>query len=163
MTYPQTAGFQSHSATSRDAAENLTTQHSMEGKILAFMEAYQSGWTGDELQEMLIKDFPTVQTGTIAARLRGLELKKLIVKTSEVRKTRNNRDAYVWKHPKHVKPHEALAPQSETSINNEAVRELAQLFYDALKLKPDGGAVINLAPLDLVVVETLAARAALKK
>lgn len=111
MTYPETAGFQKHSKTSRMAADELTSQHSMEDDIFRYLEFYPSGFTADELQEALTDKHPGVQAGTIAARLRGLELKGRIKKTKETRLTRNRRQAQVWKHPKHVKAEDLIAAQ----------------------------------------------------
>lgn len=97
MTYPDTPGFQAHSDTSREAAARLQSAESMEKDIFAVLDAYDSGWTGDELAEYLdTRGHAGVQTGTIAARLRGLELKGMAVKTKETRPTRSNRQAHVW-------------------------------------------------------------------
>jgi len=97
MTYPETPGFQAHSDTSRAAAERLQSAESMERDIFDVLDAYDSGWTGDELAEYLeTRGHAGVQTGTVAARLRGLELKGLAVKTKETRLTRSNRKAHVW-------------------------------------------------------------------
>ena len=114
MTYPNTPGFQQHSETSRAAADSLTTQHSMEADILRFLEHYPSGFTADELQEAFEgKLHPGVQAGTIAARLRGLELKEQILKTKETRRTRSNRQAQVWKHPRHCTPSEIAGAEPD--------------------------------------------------
>ena len=64
MTYPDTPGFQKHSATSRAAAEELTSQHSMEDDIYRYLEHYASGFTADELHEALLDKHPGVQAGT---------------------------------------------------------------------------------------------------
>ena len=111
MSYPETAGYQKHSATSSMAADELTSQHSMEADIFTLLETYPSGFTADELQDALTDKHPGVQAGTIAARLRGLELKGRIKKTKETRLTKNRRQAQVWKHPSHVKADDLIAAQ----------------------------------------------------
>ena len=86
----------------------------MEADILRFLEHYPSGFTADELQEAFEgKLHPGVQAGTIAARLRGLELKEQILKTKETRRTRSNRQAQVWKHPRHCTPSEIAGAEPE--------------------------------------------------
>lgn len=127
MSYPETAGFQKHSETSRKAADELTSQHSMENDIFRYLEEYPSGFTADELQEALTDKHPGVQAGTIAARLRGLELKGRIKKTRETRLTRNRRQAQVWKHPKHVKAEDMIAAQPVKSLNRDEVDDSAAL------------------------------------
>ena len=119
MTYPETAGFQKHSRTSRAAADALTSQHSMEADIFRYLEHYPSGFTADELHEALLDKHPGVQHGTIAARLRGLELKGQIKKTKETRLTRNRRQAQVWKHPKHVTADDLIAAQPVKSRESD--------------------------------------------
>lgn len=105
MTYPSKPGFQKHSSTSRAAAEQLTTAGSMEHDIYQLLDEWGPaahivpGYTGDELTERLEAPhygYAGVQTGTIAARLRGLELKGLAVKLEETRPTRSNRQAHAW-------------------------------------------------------------------
>ena len=121
MSYPDTPGFQKHSDTSRAAADAMTSQHSMEDDIFRYLEHYASGFTADELHECLLDKHPGVQAGTIAARLRGLELKGRIRKTKETRLTRNRRQAQVWKHPRHVQESELIPA---TAVNQRAVLEV---------------------------------------
>lgn len=97
MTYPQTPGFQAHSDTSREAAERLTTAEDMESRIYALLDTYESGWTCDELAAYLSEHgYPSIQAGTVSARLRGLETKGRAVQSLETRQTRANRPAHVW-------------------------------------------------------------------
>lgn len=123
MTYPDTPGFQKNSDTSRAAANALTSQHSMEDDIFRYLEHYASGFTADELHEALLDKHPGVQAGTIAARLRGLELKGRIRKTKETRLTRNRRQAQVWKHPRHVSESELIPA---TAVNQRTVKEMVR-------------------------------------
>jgi hypothetical protein len=117
QAYPHTPGYQSHSQTSKAAAYALTSKDSMEADILRYLEGYPSGFTADELREAFEGKHPDVQAGTIAARLRGLELKNLIRKTKETRPTRNNRQAHVWKHPRHATFHEVIPPRNSHNIS----------------------------------------------
>lgn len=96
MTYPQTPGFQSHSDTSRRAADECQTINTMEGQILDRLSITEVGWTADELHQHLETLWPDVQSGTVAARLRGLQLKGKIVKGAAERKTRSGRMANEW-------------------------------------------------------------------
>lgn len=137
MTYPETAGYQSHSKTSKEAADKLTSQHSMEDDIFRYLEFYPSGFTADELQEALTDKHPGVQAGTIAARLRGLELKGRIKKTNETRLTRNRRQAQVWKHPKHASESELIAAQPVKARENDEPQNdaLAQVMAERDKYR----------------------------
>jgi len=84
--------YQTHSDTSREAAENNTKASAQRDKILGILHcAGIVGSTGDELSVML-----NVTPGTISARLRDLELAGQIVKTANKRKTRSNRTANVY-------------------------------------------------------------------
>lgn len=47
--------------------------------------------------------------------------------------------------------------------DNEAALQMCQMLWDALRFQPDGGAKIELMPLDLALVENLASRAGIKK
>ena len=99
MTYPDTAGFQSHSETSREAAEKLNAG-TLCAEILDSIEiAGYFGRTADELS----MQFDTPQS-TIGARLRELELADQVIKTKIKRKTRYDRNAFVYVHPDHYKP-----------------------------------------------------------
>lgn len=91
MTYPQTLGYQRDSATSKEAAQVCTSAATAEAKILAYLSNNSGGIIGDEVAMLL-----DTQTGTAAARLRGLELKGKIVKTESTRLTRFGRKAFVY-------------------------------------------------------------------
>jgi aspartate-semialdehyde dehydrogenase len=110
MTQP----YQKHSDTSRMAAESLETAETMEGEILALLaSAGAEGMIGDDIALVLAKSHPTLQSGTIAARLRGLELKGKACQTIHTRLTRNNRQAHVWKLPEHTLKMEVLPAQDK--------------------------------------------------
>lgn len=127
MTYPETPGFQAHSETSRKAAERLTTSDSMEKDIYALLDAYSNGWTGDELAQYLdTRGYPGVQTGTVAARLRGLELKGRAVKLQEARPTRSGRAAHVWVTPRLAKDRHKAAVASGPTVQ-ELQQQVAKL------------------------------------
>lgn len=84
--------YQSHSKTSKIAAEqnvNATRQASEIFRIIHFSGI--EGRTGDELSSTL-----GIVQGTISARLRGLEMDGIIVKTTKVRPTRSSRPANVY-------------------------------------------------------------------
>ena len=97
MAYPETPGYQKHSATSKDAARRLTSQGTMEKTIFDLLDVYDHGWTCDELHAHLTeRGHSNLQAGTVAARLRGLELKGAVSCSDEERLTRNKRRANVW-------------------------------------------------------------------
>lgn len=58
---------------------------------------------------------------------------------------------------------EPSVAKKKATNDNAAALEMCQILWDALKLNRDGGAVINLAPLDLSVIEQLASRAGVNK
>jgi DNA-binding CsgD family transcriptional regulator len=89
MTNP----YQAHSETSIEAAQ-LGNFSPMENKVLSLIEKNQVfGMTCDEISQKL-----NITTGTIAARLRSLELSEQIIKTNMTRPTRYNRKANVYVH-----------------------------------------------------------------
>lgn len=100
MTYPDTAGYQKHSETSIEAAENLqgadTLRHAIHHAVKC---STNRGRTSDELSEYF--DIPA---STIGARVRELELKGNLIKTAMKRKTRYKRNAFVYVVPMHFKP-----------------------------------------------------------
>jgi hypothetical protein len=100
VTYPQTAGFQSHSDTSREAAEKLDAS-TLRGKIferIAIMGA--GGLTIDDVS--IIFD---IVPGTASARIRELEMSDKIIKTKQKRQTRHRRQAYLYVTPEHFSEH----------------------------------------------------------
>lgn len=67
MTYPSTPGFMAHSATSREAADSLSTA-SIEAQIADLLDVYDDGYTGEELQLKLIDyGHAYLQAGTVTA------------------------------------------------------------------------------------------------
>jgi uncharacterized protein YukE len=91
MSYPETAGFQAHSETSRQAAETTSAAQSRYRVKRKILEKQWRGATGDELADELNE-----LNGTISARLRELELNNEIVKTNKKRKTRRDKNANVY-------------------------------------------------------------------
>lgn len=90
MTYPDTPGAQRHSETSREAAAKLDAGN-MRDRVLRYLIDTPQGLTCDDISLCM-----TVEQGTIAARLRELELKGLVIKTANKGSTRYNRKAYVY-------------------------------------------------------------------
>ena len=132
MTQP----YQKHSDTSRMAAESLETAETMEGEILALLaSAGAEGMIGDDIALVLAKSHPTLQSGTIAARLRGLELKGKACQTIHTRLTRNNRQAHVWKLPEHTLKMEVLPAQDkpEKERNRELIEATAFFLQGLVK------------------------------
>ena len=118
--YPNTPGYEAHSDTSKAAAAGLSTQASMEDDILKQLEGTPQGLIADELWPILQISHKTVHAGTIAARLRGMELNGMIRKIKQTRKTRNNKQAHVWKHPKHATPDEVMTMKAKETKAVEA-------------------------------------------
>lgn len=137
MIYPETPGHQAHSDTSRKAADRLTTANSMEKDIYDLLDNYESGWTGDELTVNLQnRGYPSVQTGTIAARLRGLELKGKAVRSEDTRETRAGRDANVW-YSKRLAMIYKVTPAAAPSGHNvqELLQRIAKLELENEQLR----------------------------
>jgi len=122
MSYPQTAGYQKHSSTSKEAADRLTSMKTMEDDIISILKNYPYGLIADELVDYLKPDYPTTHQGTVAARLRGLELKGKAVKTDATRKTRNDRPAHIWVHPDNTSK-SGFAPRRKKATKETAYRE----------------------------------------
>lgn len=99
MTYPTTPGYQSHSETSREAADSLDATHLRNTCYNIIHDAGFVGATADDIAATLGK-----QNSTVAARLRELELTSTIIKTAIKRKTRANRNAYVYVSRDHHRP-----------------------------------------------------------
>lgn len=97
--YPESAGFQKHSDTSIEAAKKVDAATLRLEVSMRISEAGRLGCTADEISEQL--DTPQ---STIAARMRELELKRQVIKTKQKRKTRYNRNAYVYVTPAYFSP-----------------------------------------------------------
>lgn len=138
MTYPDTPGFQAHSATSRAAAEQLHSINTMEGQILDRLAISEVGWTADELHQHLETLWPSIQSGTVAARLRGLQLKGKIVKGAVERKTRSGRLANEWwlkeTADKLVVRLAESAPEPMTATEIELRKKVTHLELEHLRL-----------------------------
>jgi len=91
MTYPDKPGAQAHSETSREAAMRFDPS-TYYGRILDKLNLVGAhGLTCDDISLQM-----DVEQSTIGARLRELELKGGVVKTAQKRKTRYNRNAFVY-------------------------------------------------------------------
>ncbi|MGB0817834.1 MAG: hypothetical protein ACPGQQ_02920 [Candidatus Puniceispirillaceae bacterium] len=132
MNYPNNPGFQSHSETSREAANLYTNAGTLRAKILDRLDIYKSGLTADDLS--IAFDIPC---STIAARMRELELGGKIIKTKMKHKTRYNRNAFMYVHAAHFnegmgraavkkeKPADVLMMESEHGRFKQALENIA--------------------------------------
>lgn len=168
MNYPNQTGHVAYSKTSEASATALDESGragTYDAKILIMLKAREThGATAEEMRKELNKEFPHVHNGSVNGRMSTLWRRKEIVKTKLTRKTDANKQAHVYVHaafrgmvdaePEYV---DVAGPDMEAAL------QLAQMLFDAMKFTKDGGAVINLMPLDLAIAENLAARAALKK
>lgn len=96
--YPEGAGYQKGSETSREAALNLTDSGYQKRKVFEWMQARAGlGATIDEaavfLSDLTRRDVPP---GTASARMRELEMAQKIKKTGQRRATRTGRTAVVY-------------------------------------------------------------------
>lgn len=132
MSYPDTPGFVKHSETSRYAADNLTTAEKVADDIVSWLEFYPDGRTADELRDDLAVRHKDIQSGTVAARLRGLDLVHRVCKTTTKRKTRNNRPAHVYKLPKYSMPSEVIQPMPEGRDGGAHYRKALEDIQDHL-------------------------------
>lgn len=128
--YPETPGYQAHSRTSQAAAESINTE-SMENFIVCCLsQCGKLGATADELQQLVMREWPTVQAGTVAARLRGIELKGWAVRLDETRETRAGKAAFVWVHLPHIDGRQ-LAPKklefARPPLEAQLIRDKATL------------------------------------
>lgn len=132
MTYPDTAGYQKHSETSIEAAENLQGADTLRHAIHhATKMAHGTGRTSDELSEYF--DIPA---STIGARVRELELKGMVIKTAMKRKSRYKRNAFVYVVPEYFDASMGRAavkekPQDIMLIEQEHAR-FKQALYDII-------------------------------
>lgn len=126
MTYPDTPGYQAHSETSKEAADKLNAG-TLRSEILDRIEI--GGYFGRTADELSIQ-FDTPQS-TIGARLRELELADQVIKTKMKRKTRYDRNAFVYVHPDHFKP-----------LMGRATVKKAQ-NYDIIRLEAEHGRMLD--------------------
>lgn len=116
-TYNGSPGYQQHSDTSRAAAmslENATEKRAMVLKVI--LDAGLRGATADEIKETLLAQEKVGLKSQVPPRLRELELKGRVFKTTNKRMTTSKRPATVYiakefkDHPgieidtKHTKP-----------------------------------------------------------
>lgn len=123
MTYPDTPGFQSHSETSREAAEHVNSGSQRERIVAILDQEGFSGMTADEISSKL-----KITNGTIAARMRELELSNAVIKTSQKRHTRSGVNAFIYVLPEFHLEAMGKAPIKEVS-------ELEQLKRDNSDMK----------------------------
>lgn len=98
FSYRGKAGFQSHSRTSRMAAEEGKPSFSRQAAIVLGYIASR-GRTGaitDEIRRALLADKKIHENSVMSARVRELEMAGMIVKTTEERRTTANQAANVY-------------------------------------------------------------------
>ncbi|MGB0817798.1 MAG: hypothetical protein ACPGQQ_02740 [Candidatus Puniceispirillaceae bacterium] len=124
--YPESPGYQAHSETSRAAAARLTDASTLRRQIkLHLRESGQQGHTADEIARTL-----GIQNSTIAARLRELELDNQVIKTTVKRKTRFDRDAFVYVLP--IFHREELG---RANVKSEPPRDIVRLEAEHARMK----------------------------
>lgn len=124
----QQAPFQSHSGTSRLAAEELTSAETMRTEILQRIRYREKlGMTGDELA-----DWFKIVPGTISARLIELERAGSIVRLHLTRRTKANRKAYVYIAKEFLtdgmKVFDAAEEETSRMSNKEAIETAANFL-----------------------------------
>jgi len=82
--------YQKHSETSKEAANSASTKKAREQIFEVLNYRAARGATADELSQLL-----DIDQNTVAARLRGMQLDGVMIRTLVKRKTRYNRDAHV--------------------------------------------------------------------
>ena len=144
MTLP----YQKHSETSKRAAERNTTAANIRSEVLAIIiNSHFEGCISDEIAEMMDK-VPNM----IASRLQELELAGFIIKLTETRKTRSNRNANVYVARNYIACRETLAPKKP--VNRGATENLAREF---MRLLREG--YIDLGIFENIRIERLAKKA----
>jgi len=152
MTYPQTAGYVAHSRTSQAAAESLRME-SMERRVRDLLKAIgKDGATADELHPFIrmTNKWRNTSVSTVAARLRGLELKGEAVKLDETKETCNGKQAFVWVLKENAAGRQ-LAPTKES--------ESPRTAYEIHLLKENATLTLRLENA-LITIESLERRLA---
>lgn len=98
FSYRGRPGFQSHSRTSRLAAEaGRPTFSRQAGIVLEYIESQgRTGAITDEIRRALLAENKIHENSVMSARVRELEMAGLIVKTTEERRTSANQGANVY-------------------------------------------------------------------
>lgn len=129
------APYQKHSKTSKEAADSLMTAETMGANIIEIMTQHApNGMTADELalNATIRQRHPTIQSGTVSARLTGLEDDGKVCQTKHTRMTRNNRPAHVWKLKEDAQPDEIIASRKTEREQNRETIEMAANFLSGL-------------------------------
>nr|DAU13516.1 MAG TPA: hypothetical protein [Caudoviricetes sp.] len=125
MKYPNTPGFQAHSETSQEAAEQLQAD-TLRNAIFDDVSLHgHIGRTADELSDSF-----EIPASTIAARLRELELAGRVVKTAQKRKTRWHRNAFVY-----VTPANHTAQHGRAKVKPEKPCDIMQMEAEHTRMK----------------------------
>lgn len=163
MNYPNGAGYQKHSETSQDAANDLQSAKGMRDQVVKYIKhSNTSGMTCDEIFGFFDQSIDNrVAPGTISARLIELERDGSIIKSNIKRKTRHNRNAFVYVAKAYWTEAMGKAPTpvskaSKLSEADKAAITLGKTLFMKIKFSLDGGATIYLDSMDLAVVENLA-------
>ncbi len=116
--------YQKHSQTSQDAAMKNTTSHVIRNEVLLWiLSSNEKGMIADEVAEKL-EMIPNM----IASRIKELEDFGHIIKTKYKRKTRRDRQAFIYVAKKFWNDDMGKAPVKRMSANEEK-----RVFLEALK------------------------------
>lgn len=170
MPYPNTPGFARNSATSRLAAERLTSREETQGLIIKFLTANPEGATADEVKPFIDAALDReVDRGTISARFAEMKEAGLIVETAQQRLTKRGRPATVCVLAQNYKsdvPPSRRRPRHVAAEDKryDANCELAVMFARLANAAPDksGFVRVEITPMELQHVKKLMAVAGLQ-
>ncbi len=168
MNYPNETGFVAHSETSRASARALDESGragSYDDLILReLMARGVHGMTAEEARKFLNRTYPHVHNGSVNGRMSTLWRRGSVVKTEETRQTDAKKQAHVYVHAMFRPMVKAMPDYSEAVGDDaEALRQLADMLMGLVwEHQKDGGARIDLTPLDLHIAIGLARRAGIK-
>ena len=129
MTYPDTAGFQSHSITSREAADKLDATQMREIAFKLVSDNTWRGRTADEVNAELEEKYGKDRVH-IAPRFRELEMDGKLIKTAQTRKTRYNRNASVY-----VTPAYFTDDMGRAGVKPEKPKDIMRLEIEHARMK----------------------------
>lgn len=133
-TKPNTAPHQSHSETSKEAAQKLNARGLRE-RVLALFKSNPYGLTIDQISGVC-----RIVPGTASARVRDLEVRGMIFKTTDKRPTRKNRRASVYVHRdyKHLKQIKGADTKPDrAAISRRALEEIHTLVISGRNHAPN--------------------------